>query len=956
MRSLVRLTGAFAAFGALCLSLPASAAPRATLAPSADARRAWGFDATDLKPDPTVRFGVLPNGMRYAIMHNETPKHNASVRMRFDVGSTAEADDQRGLAHFLEHMAFNGSTHVPEGEMVKLLERLGLAFGADTNASTSFTETVYKLDLPEVNDALIDKALFLMRETASELTLDPAAIDRERGVILGEARARDNYGLRQFKDFSAFFAPGSPLAKGLPIGSEAVIRTAPAARLRDLYDRFYTPERATLIVVGDVDVAAVEAKITATFANWKARGHFGGDPALAAIDANRPTSAHLFKDADVPTSVSLFVAKPFLTERETVAVDRRRTLEGLGTAILNRRFARLARAADARFTSAQANNGPFVSTAETAQISVTAKDRDWATALAVGEQELRRALTRGFTKSELAEQIATLRRGYEDGVAQASSRRSAELAGSIAINVEADGVFTTPEADLAFLNAITPEITLERVNAAFSAAWSGANPQLLVSHNAEIAGGSDAILRRLTESRAVAVAPVSDTSAAAFAHTQFGKPGQVAADARIADLDLRTLRFANNVRLNIKHTDFEKGKIRVSLRLGGGALELPQSPDGLAIFTGFALPRGGTTAHSADALQSLLAGHSVSPSITTGQNAFGAEAITIPADLLLQLQVLAGFITAPGYRSDAESQWKNVIGVWYPTLDSQPSGVAARDVARIIAGGDTRAGFGTLDALKARNFSELRPLLGPIFNSGPIEIGIVGDVDEMTAIAAVAQTFGALPTRAADRRDYGQNHPYKFPASRAPITLTHGGLPNHALALVYWPTTDNRDFKTEQGLTLLTAVMQLMLTDELREKLGATYSPSTGSTNSADFPGYGYIGTSSNVEPGKVDTVYGAIDKIASALAAKPIDADLMLRARAPMLETVARQRRENGRWLGIVAEAQSRPDYLDRFRMQEAVLKDIDAARLQALARTYLSPAAALRMRIIPRGGTPAK
>ena len=191
-------------------------------ATSTEAERAWGFTKSDIAPDSAVRFGVLPNGMRYAVMKNETPKHTAAVRMRFDIGSTADLKGQEGGAHFLEHMAFNGSKRVPEGEMIKLLERLGLAFGADTNASTSFTETTYKLDLPQVTPALIDTAMMLMRETASELTLAPAAVERERGIILGEMRARENFGLRQFRDQVAFLAPGTPIAKGLPIGNEAL--------------------------------------------------------------------------------------------------------------------------------------------------------------------------------------------------------------------------------------------------------------------------------------------------------------------------------------------------------------------------------------------------------------------------------------------------------------------------------------------------------------------------------------------------------------------------------------------------------------------------------------------------------------------------------------------------------------------------------------------------------------
>ena len=236
-----------------------------TVNPQNDAAKAWNFAASDIPVDLDIIFGVLPNGMKYALLNNATPKDSVVLRMRFDIGSFAEAEDQRGLAHFLEHMVFNGSTNVPEGEMVKLLERKGLAFGADTNAVTGFDGTIYKLDLPNASDDLIDTGLMLMRETASEVTIDPEAVDRERGIILSERRARDSYQLRNLVAQLAFQMEGMTVANRIPVGIEEVIRTAPATRIRDLYDRYYRPERAFLVLVGDFDPAAIEELIYGMF-------------------------------------------------------------------------------------------------------------------------------------------------------------------------------------------------------------------------------------------------------------------------------------------------------------------------------------------------------------------------------------------------------------------------------------------------------------------------------------------------------------------------------------------------------------------------------------------------------------------------------------------------------------------------------------------------------------------
>ena len=175
----------------LALGLPALAQP-APVQPHHE----WPFDKSDLPPDPAYRFGRLDNGMRYVIRPNATPKGTAMVQFWVDAGSLAETDEELGYAHFIEHMAFNGSTRIPEGEMVRLLEREGLAFGADTNASTNYDVTLYRLDLPRNDPGLLDTALMIMRETASELSFNPAAVEREKGVVLSEKRVRDTYELR----------------------------------------------------------------------------------------------------------------------------------------------------------------------------------------------------------------------------------------------------------------------------------------------------------------------------------------------------------------------------------------------------------------------------------------------------------------------------------------------------------------------------------------------------------------------------------------------------------------------------------------------------------------------------------------------------------------------------------------------------------------------------------------
>src|SRR5258708_2630182 len=225
----------------------------------------WPQEQSDFKPDPNVRYGVLANGMHYALMRNAEPQNTASVRLRIAAGSIEEAENQRGLAHFLEHMAFNGSKHFAEGEAVKALQRKGLAFGPHTNAHTGLQETVYLLELPSVDDGTMDTALRFMRDVADGLTIDQGAIDRERGVILSEERQGDSPERRAFNDRWKLTYAGHQAADRLPIGDMQIVRTATHDLIADFYNRYYRPERATLVLVGQFDLDAMEAKLKADF-------------------------------------------------------------------------------------------------------------------------------------------------------------------------------------------------------------------------------------------------------------------------------------------------------------------------------------------------------------------------------------------------------------------------------------------------------------------------------------------------------------------------------------------------------------------------------------------------------------------------------------------------------------------------------------------------------------------
>lgn len=947
------LLAALAAFSlASCQTAPARPI-QAYVAPRQGERVLdWPWVESDLAPDPSVRYGKLPNGLRYAIRVNHTPSQAASFRLRFDVGSLMEDEDQRGLAHFLEHMAFNGSRNVPEGEMLRLLQRHGLSFGAHTNAYTSFDETVYQLDAPNVEPETLDTAFMLMRELASNLTIAPDAMNRERGVVLSEERARNTPDFRAtVAEWRALY-PNARFSERMPIGLTDVLQHAPVQRLRDFYESYYRPERAFFVITGDFDIDEMEAHIRQTFGDWLAARPDPGDPELG--DSNDGATAGYFYDAGATTGVKLQSIRPALNEANTSTNVRRYLLRAIANGALSRRLTRIARSANAPFQAAQASDSELYETLAVSSVSMTTRPENWEAALSSGEQEIRRALAHGFTQAEVNEQVANLRRYFTTNAQQAATRTSADLADAITREFGHWGVYTAPDYDLALFERLATEFTPANVQEAFRDQWAGVEPRTYLTSNTQIDNAAQREVQVLDQSRRVAVTAPEESGTTQFAYTNFGAPGQVAERHELADLGITTVRFANNVRLNLKPTAFADDSILVSVRFGAGRLELPASQPGLSMLIS-SLAEGGLEAHAADELQSILAGRNVRTQIGVTDDAFSLSGATTPSDLELELQVMAAHLTHPGYRAEGLERFRQNIAIQYPTIASTPGGVAQRDVARHLRSGDARYGIPPQDVLMSRSYDELRATLQRASTHGAIEIGIVGDIDIEQTIDLVGRTFGALPAREATDPPFTSERRLSFPQGAHQATvINHQGQPNRSMALVYWPTVDDSNARIVHTLELLRAVMSLKLIERVRESEGATYSPSAQAFFSHANPGYGYLGVSLDLVPQEVNRFFGIVDEIAASLAAGDISADELERARRPILDDFRNSLEDNSYWYGLVATAQSDPSALDHHRSTVADYQSVTTADLRTAARRYLVRERAYRIAIMPGPATP--
>lgn len=912
---------------------PALAGPRiADLKPGQ-----WAQAVSDVAPDPAWRFGVLPNGMRYAIRKNATPPAQASLRLWFDAGSLMEADDQQGLAHFLEHMAFNGSKNVPEGEMIKILERHGLAFGADTNAQTSFDETTYQLDLPKTDDGTVDTSLMLLREAAGELTIAPEAVDRERGVVLSEERARDTPNYRVAIQSLSAQMEGQLPPKRIPIGKTEVLKTAPAQRIRDFYEAYYRPERAVLVAVGDFDVDAMEAKIKAKFGDWVGKGEPGKNPDLGPVAKRGPT-AKLIVEAGAPWSVQMtWMRKPDGLV-ETKALDERDTLENLAFAVLNRRLQAIGRSAEPPFIAGGAFKGDQYGAVRVTTFGATAQPGRWREALEALDAEQRRAAQYGVRQDELDREIATMRAGLAAAAAGEATQRTPLLANQLVGTLDDGEVVTSPSQNLAFFDAVVKGLTAERVNAVLKTAFAGSGPLIVVAAPQNVEGGEAAVLKTYDELKAQPVTPPAAPGVTTWPYSSFGPPGKVVEQKEVSDLDAVFVRFENGVRLTVKPTKFRDDQVLVKVRTGHGLLDLPsdkQSP----LWSGSAFVEGGLKQISAQDMERVLTGKIWNAQLGVEDDAFTLSGRTRPEDLSTELQVLTAFAVEPGWRPEAFNRVKTSYGTLHDQLQSTTGGVLGRDLGGLMHGGDRRWTFPSREQIAASSIDDLKTAVANPLAKGEIEVVIVGDTTVDKAIAAVAETFGALPPRSSSpASDSAREAPFPAP-SATPVVRTHKGRADQAALFMAWRTDDLfANLQRSRDVTVLGQVLQLRLIDELREKQGATYSPNASSTASVTFKNWGYLAVSLEVPPDKLDGVVASIRQIAADLRDKPISADELERAKKPRIDQIEKARVTNEYWVGALSGAQTDPRLLDATRSVLAGLSRVTPADVQRAAKTYLT------------------
>lgn len=939
-------------------SKPAAAAPAKPAATGP-----WLYRGSDVPQDKEWVFGELPNGVRYAVRKNGVPPGQVAIRVRMDVGSLHEDESERGFAHLLEHLVFRQSRYLAEGAAIPTWQRLGATFGSDTNAETSPVSTTFKLDLPNATPAKLDESLKLLSGMMIAPALTEANIRTEVPIVLAEKRERGGLAERVADATTQTLFAGQRMAMRPVIGTTETLQAANQASVRAFHSRWYRPDNAVIIVVGDIETAQIETMVRRHFADWPAIGKRTPAPAFGdpiapkgSNPANPIGQTQVVVEPDLPRGLTYAVMRPWRPVHDTIAYNQGIMLDSLAQAIINRRLEARARAGGS-FLFAQVNQEKVSQSADATFVSVTPLDENWTRSLKEVRGVIADAIATAPSDDEIEREVAEFNVAFESSVEQRRLLAGAKLADDMVTALDIRETIASPETVLEIFNSsrnlFTPQAVLEHTRRLFKGVVTRAvyvTPKAGEAQAASLAA-------------ALAAPAVADPKARpggkpiSFAEMPaIGAPGKLVSSGSAGILGIEQLEFANGVKVLLWPTTDEPGRVSVKVRFGAGFRAFSAGDAAYIALGDMALVGSGQGQLGQEELDRISTGRKMGYDFAIHDASFQFSADTRSSDMADQLFLFAQKFAQPRWDSGPVLRAKAAARLRYESFSASPQGVLERDLEFLLRGRDPRFRTPTPPEVEAATPEGFRQVWQPILEQGPIEVQLFGDFTRDQAVAALERSFGALAPRPAYAAPLQPARVPTLPPSGVPVTLDHRGDPTQAAALISWPTGGGMASIAEsRQLVILSDLFQNRLMDAIREKLGAAYAPQVQNSWPQDLENGGSLTAMAQLSPKAVPEFFKAAEQIAADLVAQPPSADELERVIEPLRQQISRASTSSSFFMYQLEGATSEPA---KFAGLRTLLSDYTRAtpeQMQALARKYLQPGRSWRAQIMPQGAAVA-
>lgn len=909
---------------------------------------------TAIPNDPNVKIGKLANGLTYYIRKNTEPKNRAELYLATRIGSLMEEDNQQGLAHFTEHMAFNGTKDFPKNEIINYLQKAGIRFGADLNAYTSFDQTVYQLPIPTDSAALFKNGFKILANWAGKLTMDGDEIDRERGVIVEEDRQRGkNAQDRMSKQLLPVLLKGSRYANRIPIGKIDILNSFTHDKIRNFYKDWYRPNLQAVIAVGDFDVNAVEQMIKENFseltnpANPRARLAYD-------LPDNKEPLIKIVTDAEQPYNVAQVMYKQRGTEVKTTADYKKSIMYGMINSMLGARIQEITQSGKAPFIQAQTGYGqyqgglvPNINALQSAAVSTTGATLGTALKAVLAENE--RMSKYGFLQSELDVAKKNITAGNEMRLKEKDKTSSASFVKKYLSNFISGSIIPSTEYAYAETKKALSEITLAEVNALAKTLITKENQVIVVQAPEKEKANlpTEAQLIAILKTAGDGITPYLDNSVNKPLLAKKPNPGKIVAERKIEAIGVTELTLSNGIKVLLKPTDFKNDQVIFnSFSKGGQSLandaEL-QSANMVEL-----IPQSGVGEFNPTQLNKLLAGNTGRAGAYISDLYQGFQGSAAPKDLETAFQMAYAYATEP--RKDAEIFNKNISDskVVLANKSADPQSVFADTVQAVMSSYNKRGMPTTLADLDQVSLDKAYAFYKDRFaDNGEQTFVIVGSFDLNTIKPLIETYIASLPTLGKKQNfaDNGVNPP------KGKVSKTvYKGLEDKASVemLIHGDYEFNASNNTQ--LEAVKAALEIKILERLREKESGVYSPQVSLSVSKYPNAHYYFGVSFSCATANVEKlIAAALDEIAK-IKESGATADDVSKFKSEEQRQIELSLRNNNFWLNYLTNRLKNGEDLLQLSQAKERLDSVTVESTKATAQKYLNEDNYIRMVLMPQ------
>jgi zinc protease len=911
-----------------------------------------------LPQDPNNLCGTFNNGLNFVIRQSANPPGKVIFNLRVATGALNETANQNGLAHFLEHMAFKGSQHYAPMKLLPLLSHLGMTFGADTNAHTTLTQTVFKLSMPDTEPGTIDTALTIFSDYANALSLYPIQIESERRVILEEARTKKSAAQRLIKQLNRQLFAGAQLANHDVIGDEELIKTFPQSEFLDYWNTWYRPEKMTLVVVGDIDpqqiLAAAQEKLGAFTARAPERPV--NKAGLKPFDSSRGI---VLTDPEQATAqVSLISMKPSLPPVQTFGEYRRAFIEQIAEWIVNRRLKDRITRGQAAYTSATVSSSELLNEALQLSADADGKPENWNAMLDALIDAIHTASDQGFTATEVDLARRSILSGSQWAITQEPTKESNQIMEELVSDLDKQRQILSAQQRLDLASQVLSNLTPDQVQAVFADTFNTRNFAYVLMMPAPKAGETlpteQAIISAATLAWSKPTTPLDKTMAVQSILANDPKPGKAVSTATDPQVGVTTVCFANGVVMHHKQMDYKKDEVGVVICLPGGTIEETEKTKGLSELASQILTHPATHSISSTDLRDQMIGRNVRVQGGIGLDAMTLEVKGSLADLPKGLELANALLTDGKLEQSAVDEWKNSALEGLKTRATSAKFQLTDAFAQTVAGGDIRLSPLTAEIVNRLTLSDAQNWFDRIARNSAIEVTVVGDIPLDKAVEMVGKYVGSLPDRKGTFNDLDSLRKLdrrKLDRSGGPFikTVEFPSVTPTAMVLAGYLGCEDTDLD-RRPLSVASMILTERMIQRIRIKDNLVYSISCNSVPGQGIYGLGQIFAAAPTDPKNTARLADTITEMFKTLADTGPTEEELATAKKQMANILDSQMKTPEFWIAHLSSLNYHHHSLAELKQLPDVFNTFSTIDIRDVLRKYVVATGEIRLTAAPK------